>query len=98
MDLSTDDPIQPRLTPGAVLRGRFTVDRFLQHVTWGEVYAATDTTDDKPVHLKLIARDFVAQSAVRIRLQQDGAIAAQLEHKNIAAHYGFFTDGDSAFL
>ena len=98
MDPISDDISNPRLANGTVLRGRFAIERFVQQIAWGELYAGGDSTDGKPVHVKLIAREFMGHSAVRTRLQQDGAIAAQLDHKNIAAHYGFFTDGESAFI
>src|SRR5438552_18395156 len=86
----------PRLAPGSVLRGRFTIERFLGHGLLGEVYRAGDGTDGKPVLVKLLPRELLREA--RNRLEQDAAIAAQLEHKNIATTYGFFTDGELLFI
>lgn len=88
----------PRLAPGAVLRGRFTIERFVGRGPLGEVYRAGDASDGKPVLVQLVQRELLRDGQTRIRLEQDIAIAAQLEHKNIAATYGFFGDGENLFI
>ena len=88
----------PRLSPGTVLRGRFTVERFLGRGLLGEIYSAGDATDGKPVLLKLLPRELLRDAQGRSRAQQDAVIAGQLDHKNISACYGFFADGENLFI
>src|SRR5262245_8430938 len=86
----------PRLTPGTVLRGRFTIEQFSGPGLFGETYRAVDGTDGKPVLLKLLPAGLGRET--RSRLEQDVAVAAQLNHKNVAVTYGFFAEGDLLFV
>jgi serine/threonine-protein kinase len=88
----------PRIPAGALLAGRFSIDDFLGRSVFAEVFRATDNTDGKAVVIKLLHRELTRYGEARMRLEQEMAIAVQLEHKNIARVYGFWIEGDLPFI
>ena len=56
---------QPRLEPGEVLAGRFTVRRFIARGGMGEVYEAFDSVLGERVALKTLLATLVDASATR---------------------------------
>lgn len=103
--LGPDTPAPPSTPPpagqldaGTVVGERYLVESFLGVGALGERYQASDQSEGKPVLLKLLSLELVQDAARRGLLEQDVAIAGQLEHKNIAAHYGLVTEGERRFL
>ncbi len=88
----------PRLAAGTVLGGRFTIHELLGRGPLGEQYRATDAKDKQPVTVRLPPPDLLRDSSTRARLEHELAIAAQLDHKNIARTIGFWFEGDQLYL
>ncbi|MSP63702.1 MAG: serine/threonine protein kinase, partial [Myxococcales bacterium] len=88
----------PRLAAGTRLGGRFTIEEFLGQSPFAEIFRASDASDGKKVVIKWLHRELLHDAHARARLEQELAIAAQLEHKNISQTYGFWFEGEQPYL
>ncbi|HXE31716.1 MAG TPA: serine/threonine-protein kinase [Terriglobales bacterium] len=86
----------PRLEPGAVLGGRFAIERLLGRGGMGEVYAAWDQELAAPVAVKVIRRDVAADAGQIARLRREVVTARQVSHRNVCRLHdvGVDTPGD----
>lgn len=62
------------------------------------VYQAYDQMLERPVALKLLREDFLADEAFRERFRQEAKSAANLSHPNIVTIYDFGFDKNSLFI
>lgn len=77
---------QGPLAPGARV-GRFRVERALGRGGMGIVYLARDTELDRLVALKSLPPEVRSNDQIRLRLQREAVVQAQLIHPNIARIY-----------
>jgi hypothetical protein len=71
------------LKPGALIAGRYRVERLLGEGGMGAVYAATRTSDDKDVALKVIR--MTAAPQVLARFAREAEAAATVNHPNVVS-------------
>jgi serine/threonine protein kinase len=79
-----------RLAPGVRLNDRYEIEELLGPSPYGENYRARDLASGQLVAIKALAPGLVADAPTMERLTQEIQVAAQLDHKNIAATYGLF--------
>lgn len=71
---------------GSILAG-YRVDSLLARGGMGVVYRATQVALDRPVALKVIARELADQEGFRERFLRESRLAAKLEHPNVVPVY-----------
>jgi eukaryotic-like serine/threonine-protein kinase len=72
------------LVPGAIVAGRYRLDRLLGEGGMGVVWAATHVaTDDKPVALKLLRPGATDDLSTRRRFLREARAAAAVNHPNV---------------
>ena len=71
---------------GSTLAG-YRVDSLIARGGMGVVYRATQLALDRPVALKVIARELVGDEAFRRRFLRESRLAAQLEHPSVVPVY-----------
>ncbi|MDB4970840.1 MAG: Serine/threonine-protein kinase PknB [Myxococcales bacterium] len=79
-----------RLANGTRLNDRYEIEEFLGRTAYGEAYRARDLASGQLVAIKALAPPLIADAATMERLTREIQVAAQLDHKNIAATYGLF--------
>src|ERR1700749_1106901 len=101
MEMTFDGParggLQPaagrsgqRLAPGVRLNDRYEIEELLGPSPYGENYRARDLASGQLVAIKALTASLVADAPTMERLTAEIAVAAQLDHKNIATTYGLF--------
>ena len=85
---------------GAVLGGRYALDKQIGIGGYGEVWRATDTVLSRPVAVKLLHPHYAWQGEVLARFRAEARHAAGLSHENIAQvyDYGEAADGQPPYL
>ena len=78
--------------------GRYQVTRVLGEGGMGVVYAAHDDRLDRPVAIKVIRPEALADDAARERFRREARAAARVSHPHICALYEFDEDGGQPFL
>jgi serine/threonine protein kinase len=68
---------------GAVIGGRYRLDRFISRGGMGEVYAAWDLELDEAVALKTIACTGLDSAALAVRLRAEVQLARRVTHPNV---------------
>jgi predicted Ser/Thr protein kinase/phage FluMu protein Com len=86
--------------PGAVLHGRYRVDRLIAIGGFGGVYLAFDVKQNRPVAIKDMLASDKAEFATRLNFfRREAEILRLLEHSPIVPKvYDFVEDGQSAHL
>ena len=74
---------------GTVLDGKYRVSRLLGRGGMGEVYAGTHLQLERPVAIKVLHGDLVADDSFVQRFQREARTAARLEHPNAVHVYDF---------
>ena len=82
----TRDMPGPRLKPGNRI-GHFEIERVIGHGGMGIVYLASDITLARPVAVKCLPPELLANRSIRSRLEREARLLALLSHPNIAAIY-----------
>ena len=80
------------LTPGTRL-GVYEVTALIGEGGMGQVYRATDTQLKRHVAIKVLPSSLATDTDRLARFQREAEVLASLNHPNIAAIYGFETDG-----
>jgi serine/threonine-protein kinase len=84
---------------GTVLDGRYRIDDLLGEGGMGAVYAATDLRLDKPVAVKVMARELAANPDAMARFHREARVTSGLGHPNIVQVFDFSTTpGGEPFL
>jgi serine/threonine protein kinase len=68
---------------GAVIGGRYRIDRFISRGGMGEVYAAWDVELDEAVALKTIACTGLDSAGLAVRLRAEVQLARRVTHPNV---------------
>jgi GAF domain-containing protein len=84
---------------GALVDQKYRVDEVIGQGGMGAVYRAWDLRLERPVAIKVVRADLVADPDSRLRFRRESQIVARLQHPSIVTvyDYGHFADG-SAFL
>ncbi len=82
--LEVPAPTEPRVAPGAVLDGKYRVDRVLAEGGMGYVVAATHLTLHERVALKFLLPEVVGQRHLVERFVREAQAAARLKGEHIA--------------
>ena len=72
-----------------VLVARYRLDRRLGRGGFGTVYAAFDSALDRPVAVKMIREELLANSDVARRFQREARLAGAFVHPNVVTIYDF---------
>jgi len=98
-ELIASESATPRTKARRTVRiGKYKV---LQHIAtggMGAIYRAVDTELDRPVALKVLARDLAAKPIARERFRREARSAARLRHANIVAIYDVGEDNGLHYL
>ena len=95
--LSTS-PDDRKLTPGAVLGGRYRIISLLGKGGMGEVYRADDLTLGQQVALKFLPRTLASNSHALARLRSEVRLARQVSHPNVCRVYDIGESEGDIFL
>ena len=86
------------LAPGAVLAGRYRIDRFIAAGGMGEVHQAHDLLLDERIALKLLREDLSNKPAAHERFAQEIRLARKVTHKNVCRVFDVGVDGSRVFF
>jgi non-specific serine/threonine protein kinase len=87
-ELALAEP-RPALEPGDMVDGKYRVEAILGRGGMGEVYRATQLSLDRPVALKVIRNDLVADAEMLARFQREAHAIARLRHPNIVTVHDY---------
>lgn len=95
------DQSPTRETPSLplIIEGKYRLEQLIAHGGMGSVYRATHLTLERPVAIKILRPEFLADPTARERFNREARAAARLKHPNIVAVYdsGHIPNG-SAYL
>lgn len=77
-------------TPGAIVTGRFRIERFLAEGGMGEVYAAEDLELNETVALKTIRPILAIQDGILTRFKKEIQLARKVTHRNVSRVFDLF--------
>jgi len=86
------------LAAGAVLKGRYEIQREIGRGGYSVVYLARDRELDAPVAIKLLVPPPAAAQVARERLRREVQVVRELSHANIVAVYDFGDEGPWSFV
>jgi serine/threonine protein kinase len=87
-----------RVTPGAIIAGRYRLLALLGRGGMGEVYRADDLTLDQPVALKFLPESAARDQAHLAQFHNELRTARQVSHKNVCRLYDLGEAGGRRFL
>ena len=90
---------RPAIGVGAVVDGKYRVDAVIGQGGMGAVFRAWDLRLERPVAIKVVRADLIADPDSRARFRRESQIVARLQHPSIVTvfDYGNLADG-AAFL
>jgi eukaryotic-like serine/threonine-protein kinase len=88
--LSKEDADVPRLQPGEVLAGRFTVLRFIAQGGMGAVYEANDVTLRSRVALKVLRGRVATDAPAMERFRREVLLARRVGHPSVCHVYELY--------
>ena len=94
----TQTPGTSRLTPGAIVAGRYRLVALLGRGGMGEVYRADDLTLDQPVALKFLPEGVATDPAQLAQFHNELRTARQVSHKNVVRLYDLGESDGRRFL
>jgi predicted Ser/Thr protein kinase len=86
------------LAAGAVLKGRYEIQREIGRGGYSVVYLARDRELDAPVAIKLLVPPPAVAQVARERLRREVQFVRELAHANIVAVYDFGDEGPWSFV
>lgn len=84
------------LGPGAVVGGRFEIERAVGEDPLGTILAARDQKTNRPIAVRVLAPGLIATPAALETLRAEVKTAASLQHKNLVGLYGMGNDKSGA--
>jgi serine/threonine protein kinase len=101
---STSAPVRPGaldlaaagLAPGAVVGGRFEIERAVGEDALGTLLAAKDQKTKRPISVRVLAPGLIATPQAIEKLRAEVKTAAGIQHKNVVATYGMGADKGGA--
>src|SRR5436190_11608932 len=94
----TQTPGTSRLTPGAIVAGRYRLVAMLGRGGMGEVYRADDLTLDQPVALKFLPEGVGTDPDKLAQFHNELRTARQVSHRNVCRLYDLGEAGGRRFL
>jgi serine/threonine protein kinase len=73
------------MIPTTIAGDRYEVESLLGRGGMGEIYLAHDTRLDRPVAIKLLARELAHDAQLHDRMRREALLAARLSHPNLVA-------------
>jgi predicted ATPase/tRNA A-37 threonylcarbamoyl transferase component Bud32 len=93
------DPRRVGERVGAVVAGKYRIDGVLGSGGMGAVYRATHLQLERPIALKLIRSDLIADPSMAERFRREAVAVARLRHPNIVIVHDYGTEpGVGAYL
>ncbi len=86
------------LASGTLLDGRYRLGAMIARGGMSTVYRGVDTRLDRPVAIKVMSQQYVADPAFLSRFEREARLAASLGHPGVVAVYDQGQDGDLVFL
>jgi serine/threonine protein kinase len=86
------------LGPGAVLAGRYRIERFIAAGGMGEVHQAIDTLLDERIAVKLLREDLSKKPTAHERFAQEIRLARRVTHRNVCRVFDVGVDGARVFF
>ena len=86
------------LASGTVLDGRYRLGAMIARGGMSMVYRGLDLRLDRPVAIKVMSPQYVADPAFLSRFEREARLAASLGHPGVVAVYDQGRDGDLVFL
>lgn len=83
------------LDPGAVIGGRYRVERLIGKGAMGAVYEAVQLSMHRTVALKVLNKDVMKEGQELRRFYQEARSASQLKHPNVVGIYDFGVDDEN---
>jgi serine/threonine protein kinase len=90
--------VPPAVTEGAVISGRYRLDRVIGRGGMADVYAGHDQLLDRPVAVKVPLPGIADDDRFQRRFAKEARAAAALNHPNVVAIFDRGTDGDVTYL
>jgi serine/threonine-protein kinase len=90
--------IESYLAPGALLRGRYEIDREIGRGGYSVVYRARDRELGSAVAIKLLVPPPAAAQLARERMRREVQAVRRLSHANIVAVFDFLEEGPWSFI
>lgn len=82
-----------------VIDGKYRLERLIAHGGMGSVYRAIHQQLERPVAIKILRAEFLADRVIAERFNREARAAAKLKHPNIVAIYDFgFLPNGGAYL
>ena len=72
-----------------IIDGKYKLEALIAHGGMGSVYRALHVQLERPVAVKILRAEFLADATVRERFHREALAAARLKHPNIIAIYDF---------
>ena len=89
-------PAQP-MAPGALLGGRYRLERFIAAGGMGEVHEATDQLLDERIAVKLLRAELVRKPGAQARFADEIRLARRVTHVNVCRVFEVGVDGERVF-
>ncbi len=86
------------LAPGAVVGGRFEIERAVNEDALGTVLAARDQKTGRAIAVRVLAPGLIAMPEALEVLRAEVKTAATIQQRNLVATYGMGSDGTSRFV
>ena len=84
--------------PGDMLAGRFRLDELVGRGGMATVFRAWDTVLGRPVAIKLLRPEIIADPDLALRFRREAHAAAVLHHPNVVGYLGAGTEGSTPYL
>ena len=84
--------------PGDMLAGRFRLDELVGRGGMATVYRAWDTVLGRPVAIKLLRPEIIADPDLALRFRREAHAAAVLHHPNVVGYLGAGSEGSTPYL
>jgi serine/threonine-protein kinase len=82
-----------------IIDGKYRLERLIAHGGMGSVYRAVHQQLERPVAIKILRAEFLADRVIAERFNREARAAAKLKHPNIVAIYDFgFLPNGGAYL
>ena len=87
-----------KLNAGELVAGRYEIDATIGTGGMSVVYRAYDKKLDRPVTLKVLKEDYLADDDLHDKFPQEARAAAALNNQNIVSIFDFGQDGDIFYI
>jgi serine/threonine protein kinase len=96
--LSMGEPQVSSIGRGAVLKGRYRIERVLGRGGMASVWLATDEVLERPVAIKVLSDGFAADPEFVARFSREARVAAGVRHPNLIGVYDYGEGQERPYL